>query len=400
MQSPNELKTELLSITAMNPFAKHNSSSRSVMMSSHISQHLVINGLEERLIQSGVEQQFANHTFSVKMPNNGRIIKVIERYPQGIDRDSLPFNPETLVIYEIEDTKEVDCFTIPHYLCLHQFFGFEYKHTGAINQIKPGMYIGKDTKFSDTPGVSDHNSYMYGANLNVAFMSIPSVSEDGVMVSEDVLDKLKFKIYETRTVSFGSTHFPLNIHGSPKNYKPFPEIGDYINDTRQDGLLMALRGYSDTLSITDMSIYDTTEVDFMFDKAVFARPGGRGKVVDIQVISNNIRDRKLPEEMADHISKYHRAYMKYYQEIINTEVKMRYDSNRKFGFNSLRLSPKFHALLVEAYAATNQPIPDESKPLNIQYRKTPIDEYMIKFVVEYEITPNIGFKITDCHGGF
>lgn len=400
MQEPfvNELHPELLSITALNSFAKHNSSARSVMMGSHLSQHLVIDGLEEKLIQSGVEQEFGKHTFSVCMPENGRVIKIIERYPRGIGKDSLPFNPETIVIYENEDTKEIDYFSIPYYRSLHQFFGFKYKHTDAINKIKPGSYIGKGTKFSDTPAVSDNGSYMYGLNLNTAFMSIPSVSEDGVMISEDVLDRLKFRIYETRTVSFGSDSFPLNIYGNREFYKPFPEIGELIKDTRDDGILMMLRTYQDHLAPVDLSIYDTMQPDFVFDKAVYVR-GGHGRVVDIQVLSNNDRNRQMPEEVTEYINKYHRAYVKFHQEIIDTEQSLRQENKKKYGESHLKLSPKFHALLVEALAITNHKIPNETKPLNLLYRKAPIDEYMIKFVVEYEIRPNTGFKLTDTHGG-
>ena len=393
----NELKPELLSISGLNSFAKHNSSARAVMFSGHLAQHLVIKGLEEKIIQSGLEHEFAKYTFAVQMPENGKIIKIIERYPAGIGIESLPFNPETIVIYEIEDTKEIDYFSIPYYCSLHQFFGFQYKPSEAINKIKPGSYVSKGTKFCDTPGVSENNTYMYGANLNTAFMSIPSVSEDGVMISEDVLDKFKFRIYETRTVSFGSSHFPLNVHGTLDQYKPFPDIGDYIDTTRSDGILMMLRPYQNNLSITDMSIYDTMEPDFDFDKAIYVR-GGRGKVVDIQVLANNDRNRKLPEEVTEHINKYHNALVKFHQEIIHTEYKLRQENKRKFNVDTLKLTPKFHSLLVHSLAIVNQPVPKDNKLLKLLYRKAPIDEFMIKFVVEYEITPNIGHKITDVHG--
>lgn len=394
----NKLRPELLGITALNSFAKHVSSSRLVMFSSHLSQHLVIKGLEEKIIQSGMEQEFANHTFSVKMPADGRIIKVIQKYPQGIDKDSLPFNPETLVIYENQETHEIDCFTIPYYASFHQFFGFKYEHTDNIAKIRPGAIIAKDTKFSDTPGVSENNSYMYGLNLNTAFMSIPSVSEDGVMICEDVLDRLSFRVYETRSVSFGSSMFPLNIYGNLNEYKPFPEIGDYLDDTRDDGVLMMLRNYQSEFSPVDLSIYDTKECDFMFDKGVYVR-GGHGRIIDIEVIKNHDNRSQLPQEMFTYIDKYHNALLRYHQEIINTDRQLRSEANRKFGEYAIKLSPRLHNLVVQSMAITNHPLPKETKPLNLLYRKAPIDEYMINFVIEYEIVPSIGFKVTCKNGG-
>ena len=397
-QTPTGLATELLSISAMNSFAKHNDANRGQMFTSHISQHLVIKDLQEKIIQSGMEHEFAKHTFSIKMPADGRIIKLIQRYPQGIDKDSLPFNPETLVIYEKEETKEIDCFSIPYHASFHQFFGYEYQLKEASKQIKPGAYIAKDTVFSDTPGVSDNGIYMYGTNLNTAFMSIPSVSEDGVMISEAAIDRLSFKIYESRTVSFGSTMFPLNIYGTLKEYRPFPEIGSYLKNVRNDGILMMLRNYQNEFSPVDLSVFDVQEPDFMFDKGVFVR-GPHGRVVDIEVIKNHDPRTQLPEEMCGYIDKYHRALMRYYQDILQTERELRLEAKRKYGENFLKLSPKFHNLVVKAMALTNHPIPKESKVLNLQYRRAPLDEYMINFTIEYDVRPNLGFKLTDESGG-
>lgn len=391
----NEMQPEMLGIHSLNFAARHNSSSRSVMFASHFAQRLVIEGAEEKLIQTGVEQEFGRHTFSIKMPENGQIIKVIQRYPKGIDQDSLAMNPETIVIYENDETKEIDYFSIPYFLSHHQFFGFKYDVKPEASQLRPGAFVPKDTIFADSPGVAKNSGYKYGVNLNVAFMSIPSVSEDGVMISRSALQKLKFRIYETRVVEFGAGQFPLNLYGTVDNYKPFPEIGDCIRD---DGLLMMLRSYDNDLMPVEMSIYDTMEPQFTFDKGVYVR-GGKGKIIDIKVVSNNNPVRQLPQAMCGQVEKYSRAILKFHQEIIETEQKLRYERKRKFGDAKLKLSPKLHRLIVESYAMTNHNGEKQNRQsLNLMYRKAPIDEYRVEFVVEYEMVPTIGFKITDCHG--
>ena len=280
----NEMDPELLSIHALNFSVSEDSSSRSQMFSSHFSQRLVINGATEKRIQTGVEQDIANYTFSVKMPTNGRIIKVIERYPKSVGQDSIPFSPETLVIYEDEQTKEIGCFSIPKYASYHQYFGFAYDIKSSVNRLKPGNFVEEGTIFADTPAVSENGGYKYGIEMNMCFMSHPAVSEDGIMISRDMLDKLKFKVYETRTVEFGNHSFPLNLYGNKEVYKPFPEIGDIIRD---DGILMMLRKYDYDLMPVEMSIYDVMEPDFTFDQATYVRgPGGR--VVDIKVYRDNV----------------------------------------------------------------------------------------------------------------
>lgn len=390
----NELKTELLGIHSLNSFSNHNSSSRASMFSGHLAQHLVIEGAQEKIIQTGVEQEFGKYTFNVKMPENGKIIKIIDRYPRGIDKDSLQFNPETVVIYENDETKEIDYFTIPHYASFHQYFGFKYSVKETVNKLKPGAYIAKDTIFADSPSVGENSNYMYGINANVAFMSIPSVSEDGIMISKDFLPKLRFSIFEERVVDFGANNFPLNLYGTKDIYKPFPDIGDLI---RPDGVLMMLRPYDDDLMPVEMSIYDTMEPDFNFDKGVYVR-GGLGKVIDIKVISNKASATQLPEAMCAHISKYERALTKFHTELIKTEEQLRYERKRKFSDGSLKLSPKLHRLIVESLAITNHNTANLKQSLNLLNRKTPIDEYRIEFTIEYVLEPTTGFKLTDQHG--
>jgi hypothetical protein len=391
----NELATELLSIHALNPFGQYNSSSRSTMFASHICQRLVTEESDEKIIQTGLEQEFGKYTFKIKMPEDGKIIKIIHRYPHGVDQNSLNFNPETIVIYEVSKTNVIDYFTIPYHASYHQYFGFKYDKKPDIGNILPGNYIKKDTVFADTPSVAENNNYKFGINANVAFMSLPSVSEDGFMVSRDFLKRLKFRIYEKRTVEFGSNNFPLNMYGTKDNYKPFPDIGDYIRD---DGILMMLRSYDNDLMPIEISKLDTMEPDFIFDKGVYVR-GGKGRIVDIRVISNNSPNKQLPEKMCEHINKYERALLKFYNDIIQTEEQIRHDRKRKYSDGEVKLSPKFHRLLVESLAITNWNGDKLKQNLTLLHRKNPIDEYSIEFTVEYVIEPNIGFKLTDCHGG-
>ena len=403
----NELEPELLSVHALNFAAAHNSSNRAMMFSQHFAQRLVIEGADEKRIQTGIEREFGKYTFSVKMPENGQILKVIPRYPQGVHLDALPFNPETIIIYENDETGQIDYFSVPYYCSYHQFFGFKYDFKQSISKLRPGAFIPKDTIFADSPAVAENSGYKYGINLNVAFMSVPSVSEDGIMISRDVLEKLKFRIYERRTVEFGSSQFPLNLYGTADKYKPFPEIGDYI---REDGILMMLRSYENDLMPVEMSVYDAMEPDFIFDKAVYVRGGpditkeagsvlGKGRVVDIKVFKNNNPNRQLPEAMSEFIGKYEKALLSFHRELVSFEEKLRIDRKKKFGESKPNLSPKLHRLIVESLAITNHNPAKFKHNLGLLYRKAPIDEYRIEFVVEYEMIPTVGFKLTDCHGG-
>lgn len=392
----NELRPEFLGIHAMNPFAMNNSASRGFMFSSHFTQHLVTNGLQERIIYAGPEQEFAKYSLGVRMPADGRIIKVIEKYPPGVGKDSLNLNPESLVIYENVKTREIDCFVIPRFRSFHQYFGWQCEPKEGMDLLRHSQFIPKDTMFVDTPGVKDGNSYMYGRNVNVAYMSIPGVSEDGIAVSRSELENWKYRVYETRVVEWGSSTFPVNIYGKDK---PFPDIGEYI---RQDGLLMALRKYRPESYVVDMGINDIMEVDHVFDKPTYVRPGNvgnaRGRVVDIEIISNNSPTKNIPLGMTEHTDKYVNALLKYYHQILQTEEQLRIEHRRKYGGGKINISPAFNKILVRALAITNYGSDKIKQALKLIHRRQQIDEYYAKFVIEYEVTPNMGDKLSNCSG--
>lgn len=381
---PNQLSADLLSVCGLTPFPGNDSSNRIQMFSSHLSQKLVISGATERYIQTGMEDEFAKYTFSIKMPVDGRIIRIIDRYPHGIHQDAIAMNPETVIIYENEQTKEVGMISIPKYCSYHQYFGFEYKSKPALNMLVPGNLIPAGTILVDSPAVADNGGYKYGAEMNVALMSHPSVSEDGILISRDVLSRFSFKTYETRTVDFGSKRFALNMYGTVDKMKAFPDIGDYIRD---DNILMMLRLYDKNMAPVDQSIYDLMEPDHIFDKAIYgAGPGGR--IIDIRVFTNAEPGIDTNETDVQPL-KYVDAQQAFYQEIAKEWRRLKKDRG-----DSLVTTPEFHRTVVESLAMIDESMPRVGK----LYRQTPLDTYRVEFVIEYEITPTTGFKLTDSHG--
>lgn len=394
--SAKELDLELLGVHGLNAFVAYNSSSRSVMFSSHLAQRLVTCDPDPKHVVTGLENKFSKYTFDIKMPADGKILRVIHRYPAGIDSNSLRHNPETIVIYENNETKEIDSFSIVDFKKLHQFFGFEYRFRDSVSKIKTGAFIPKNTVFAAPNSVGDNGEFKFGFNAKAAFMSLPAVSEDGMIVREGFLKKLKFKVYETRNVEFGTTNFPLNIYGSTGNYKPFPDIGDYI---REDGILAALRDYDTGLSPVDTSLNDTTEIDHIFDKCTYTR-SGKGRVVDVRLYRNPTSQCKTPSVITDFLDKYEMALRRYYKELIDFETKLRHENKAKYGVDKLKLGRNLHRLLTEAYVGLDVINDKFRQPLTLLNRKNTIDEYRVEFTIEYEMIPTLGFKATCLNGGF
>lgn len=391
----NECHPELLSLHSTNAFIDTVSASRAVMYSSHYTQHLITEHMDEKRVQTGVDVEMGKHTFSVKMPARGVVRKVIDRYPQDAGVDSIPFNPETLVIYEDLETKKIGCFSIPYHCTNHQYFGFPYKTTTAANEISPGKEFPKDTVFADSPAVKENGGYATGVEANILLNTHPAGSEDGVLIADDVLWKFATRVYETRIIECGDNSWPVNLYGKPGVYKPHPEIGEFI---REDGILMATRSYNMDLMPVESSMVDVTEVQTT-DKSVYVRGQG-GRVVDVKVYRTDNDFSNTPEGVMNTPDKYVRAYRRYLKEIVDYEREIRNERRKKSisGKDGLELTEEFHALVVFAKGVLNEPTSRSNQRVKTLYRKAPVDEYRIEITVEYILMPSKGFKLTGYYG--
>ena len=391
----NELSAVFLQNCGLNPFHQHTSSSRAYMQANHVGQMLVINGSTERQIQTGVEREFGKYTFRVEMPVDAQIIQVIDRYKQNIGKDSIKENPETVVIYEDVNTKEVGVLRLTTFCSNHQYFGFKYSIKNAINMLVPGAFIPKGTVFLDSPSITDEGNYKYGVQANTIYMTHPATSEDGIAIRKGFLKSLGFKTFETRTVEWGFNKYALNLYGDINNYKPFPDIGEYI---RPDGLLMALRSnIPNELAVAEKSVRSTMYVDHTFDSTFYANGGG-GKIIDIR-INHDYSDNNYAEvHMDEQPQKYDSARRKFCHEIVSV-----WNQLHKQRGEALQLTPEFNRLVVECYsvvAEDNNYRMNERKQRVIKvYKKAPIDNFRVEFIIEYDVEVGVGFKLTDLHGG-
>lgn len=383
-----ELRPEYLSLQALIPVGSSSNCVRQCMFSGHFGQSLVFCEGNDPYLITGVEREFSKYTLSTKIPENGRIINVIERYPQTL-YDNIKDNPELFVVFYNEEKSELDCLSITNFTRNHQHFGFENKMKPTLSMLKPGNYVPKDTIFCDSPAVGDNGEYKHGLNFNVCFMDDPAVSEDGILISDRACERAKFKVYETRVCEVGKNNFLLNIFGNDDNYKPFQEIGEMIP---KEGYVFSQREYDDDLAPGLLGVYDMQDIDHIFDRTTYTR--GEGKVIDIKVIKNGyIRNPTCPEETTYLLDKYAKAYLKFNKSIIETVENFK-SLNKNIVF---KMSPNLHRRLIESMAVIENSKPNTS--LNLNYKKAELDEYRIEITIEHIIVPTLGFKLTCMVGG-
>lgn len=391
----NELTPELVSIHAINCFVDKNAPARCVMLAGHFSQRPVLLDGEPLINQSGICDELGKYTFDVRMPEDGTIVQVIHRYDtKAIVKDTIKFNPETIVIYRRHSDGAYDYFSIPYYMTKSTTFGYPLTHMPAEDSIHPGAMIDKDTVFARSPAVQGESHYTFSINANVAIMSHRGATLDGYVVNEDILKRYRTKIYETRSVNFGANAFLLNLNGTREDFKGFPEIGDY---TRADGLVLATRRLDTVFSPATMSRDDVMEVDYLTDKRVYGRQQ-IGRIVDIKVVRSNNVNYNLSDEMTGQLYKYSRALTRFYQQIVDFENKITQEAKRHDRLAGINVSEKLNALMVYARGMTNQPNPDSPQTLTYTHRTEPLDAWRVELVIEYDYVPNRGAKFTGMHG--
>lgn len=400
---------DLVSIHAINPFINHCSSARGIMLSSHLSQSLVLNNGEEKIIQTGLEKQFGDNTFAKKPEEDVRIVKIIDRY-NSIDYSGIDVVTEKIFIVESLETGEIDYINVPYFNKLHQYFGFRYKvNPEVLESLKPGDILPKGYVLADSPTVTKNKGYKFGVNGNLALINLPQTTEDGVVISKSFAEKLSYSIFETRTIEFGANSFPLNLYGDENTYKPFPDIGELINE---DSVVMVLRDYDDRLAPALASVNDVRQFDPLFDKATYMPGPGEdkeifdhksgtykkanyGRVVDIKVWSTAKEgEKEVYTGTGDMFAKYVKGLKRHYSEILKVYEELTTDKFRKNVRKEVKLSDRLHRLIIEAMAIAN---PTNDK---IQYknRNEMLDLYRVEITVEYTYTPSVGSKISDSHG--
>lgn len=386
-QPINELRPDLLASAAINPWPSNDSSSRQVMMGSHLSQALTIEGGTVRRCLTGAEREFARFTFNIKFPCNAEVVRCIDKYPRTIGFSSIRQNPEQLVIFEDVDTKIVDVLTIPRYHCLHQHFGFSYAMKPAIQRLAPGATFAAGTILADSPAVTDTGDYKLGVEAEVAFMSIPGIIEDGVVISRSFAQRLRSKGFESRVGSWGRNVYAINLYGGEGEYKPFPDIGDRIRD---DGLLFCLREYDDLLAPVQMTQSALREPDYYRDRLIYAEPGA--KVIDINVrhaVTNG--PPPTPQGMEVQPARYYQAQIAFYDQLMGVYKELKHRRG-----DALQISPRFQQMLYEGM--TYKGDFGKNRPKQI-YQREELDDWRVEVTFEYDVEPDVGFKLTDFHGG-
>lgn len=380
----NELDERLVGIPAVNPFFRSVSGPRAAMFNKHISQRPTISKSTSQRLQTGVGYELGKYTYQLDIPEGVYISAVIPKYTNLLISTTKFKNPLSTVIYVNDETREIDMVDLVRFHSQHQYFGFEYKYNReAMEGIRKDSRIHIDTTLADSPAKAPDGDYQFGIHANIALTSDPVVIEDGIKISESFAEKLRFSLFETRTVNISNDTIGLNMYGDDVVYKLFPNIGERI---RQDGILFALRDFEDELAPADLS-RSALKTPSIFDTCTYGQPGA--EIIDVEIIKGDTSRTELLGDMQEQLQFHHNAQIRYYRAVYEEYKRLMRETK-----GSLRLSHRFNSLIKDAYAIINA---DDTK---LSYRsRDKLNGWTVKVTYKYELTPKLAFKLTDLMGG-
>lgn len=392
MSKRTEIKPEFIGLAAINSFIANTSSPRSVMDYNHWSQRVPLLAPDERLIKSGIEYELGKYINDVRTTENCIVKAVIPRY-----KDYAIEPPSTSVFVEYDKDYEdgkgpqmvIDIIEVPAYRSTHGFFGYDLIPTDTLENIQYGSPLPKDTILAKTTSLGEEGAYNFGLNANVAFMSHPSVAEDGFVMSESFVKRATFTSITKRVININKNTIPLNLYGTQDDFRFIPDIGQKV---RPDGLLCAYRERNDWFSIYDLSDANLSEVDMTFDEKVYV--GVDSTVIDIQVIKGNSKP-EFTSKMTEQLDNYAEMLNSYYARVIRQYELLIAEKKSLYGnLDNVRLSPRAHRFITDCYVKLNS---SSNRKNTLCYRKLPIDQYRIEITTRSVIQPNLGGKATNVH---
>ncbi len=388
-----EIKPEFLGITACNPFAAMNSSPRLVMFFNHFSQRPSLLTPDSKIVKTGIEFELAKYINDIRAENDYIVKAIIPRYFNS------GFNVLSSMILIVEYEKVVngqpklviDYVEVPYYSSQHSVFGAKLTPTDYLQNIQINQEIPKDTILATTESYKSDASYGYGVNANVAFMSIPEVSEDAFVVSRSFLKRIQMRVVESRTIFIDKDTIPLNLYGDDTNYKFMPDIGE---DVKPNGLLCATRPRNDWFSVGDLSNTSLKEHDPVFDTSTYVKTHSR--VIDIKVTKANYKKNEFTDKVTEQLDHYALLLNTFNQAVVN-QVNGLMESKKHMykTVEHVELSPRLHRFMTDIMIQLESA--QANSKTKLTYRKLPINQYKIDIVTESILLPDMGFKLACCH---
>lgn len=361
----NDIKTnsflgELLFV----PNANKCNSNRMVMLCSHIAQAPVLankDGGEFPLVNTRFENQISKYSSGYKISDDEYY--VLKKFNRN------KYNYSLLVM----DSKN-NHHILGRNECYWLTEKYGYKNNNYIDEYSEGDTIPKDTVLHTNTSYDQDMNLCYGRNLRAVFFAYKDLThEDAIVICESAAKKMTYNSVSKCVVNVNTNDILLNLYGDDENYKPFPNIGEEINDQT---LLARRRIVYDRLLVDLRNLKEIQQGDDVFYL--------KGKVIDIKVYCNEDVDKLRDLPYYNQIVNYIDGDIEYHTEIINN-LKETVEGNTDSCSNDLIM---FYNESKKRMDADNY----------FTYQANKFDNIIIEFTIMEEKPVKKGIKMTGRYG--
>ena len=244
-------------------FAEKISTTRGVMAVKHTSQRVVLDHPEFPYLFIGAENEFGERSsWNIKATDDYQLMRIFrkfERFPQST----------TAYIFKNLRTGKFICKVIRP--CEHLIEKYGFRMVNNMGGRMEGDILPKGSIIAQSTSYVNDN-YCAGRNIRFAYATLPELTEDALVISQDAADALEYSFVDIVDVTLKNNAYLLNRYGDATTYKPFPDIGEEV----QNDVLCSIRENSYISSAKEALIPHIT------DKTKWSH----GIVADIDIYTN------------------------------------------------------------------------------------------------------------------
>lgn len=240
------------------------STTRGVMATRHTSQRVVLTNPEFPRVYTGAENAFGDRSsWNIKAKDDYQLIKTFRKF-----KDS-KISPVAYIFKNMRTGKYI-CEIIKPAQHLVEKYGFRMNNS-IVGKFNDGDILPKGTTIAQSSSYVNDN-YCAGRNLRFVYTVLPGLTEDALQISDRAAEQLVYDMVDIVTVNIKQSSYLLNKYGNENLYKPFPDIGEEI----QNDILCSIRENSYVSSASESMIPHINDTNYC----------SHGMVVDMDIYTN------------------------------------------------------------------------------------------------------------------
>lgn len=227
-------------------------------------QRVVLTHPEFPKLYSGAENEFGKlSSWDVTAEADLEIKRIFTKF-----KDYPEYSP-VAYIYLNKKTGKYGCKVLSPVVRVTEKYGFRMKN--LISNKREGDIIPEGLPITQSSSYVN-DLYCGGRNLRMAYAVLPDLTEDALVISDYAAEVLAFDMVDEVIVDIGKNAYLRNRYGKNGGYKPFPNIGEWI----EDDIICSIRENSFVSSVAEAS------VPHINDKNLYSH----GIIMDIDILTN------------------------------------------------------------------------------------------------------------------